>query len=76
MAPQKQNFRSHQWLDRHALTLYGEFFPTEPGPTALVTMPELKTNERGTAIVQVVKRQLDLNHDGVMDFRVTDHAVT
>ena len=49
------------------LSPYGEFFPTEPGPTALVTMPDLDTNERGTATVHVVKLQLDVNHDGVMD---------
>ncbi len=49
------------------LSPYGEFFPTEPGPTALITMPDLDTNQRGTAVVQVVKLQLDVNHDGNMD---------
>lgn len=49
------------------LSPYGEFFPTDPGPTALVTMPDLDTNERGTAIVHVVSLNLDVNHDGVMD---------
>lgn len=49
------------------LSPYGEFFPTQPGMTALVTMPDLDTNERGTAIVHVVKLQLDVNHDGEMD---------
>lgn len=51
------------------LSPYGEFFPTEPGLTALVTMPDLDTGERGTATVHVVKLQLDVNHDGVMDLR-------
>lgn len=49
------------------LSPYGEFFPTEPRPTALVTMPDLETNERGTVVVHVVKLQLDVNHDGEMD---------
>src|SRR6185295_1948064 len=49
------------------LSPYGEFFPTEPGPTALVTMPDLDTGARGTAVVNVVKLQLDVNHDGAMN---------
>jgi hypothetical protein len=49
------------------LSPYGEFFPTEPGPVALVTMPDIDTGERGTGIVNVIKLQLDVNHDGVMD---------
>lgn len=49
------------------LSPYGEFFPTEPGRLALVTMPDLDTNERGTAIVHVVSLNVDANHDGVMD---------
>jgi len=49
------------------LSPYGEFFPTEPGPTALVTMPDIDTGQRGTGIVNVIKLQLDVNHDGVMD---------
>jgi len=49
------------------LSPYGEFFPTEPGQTALVTMPDLDTGERGTAVVYVVSMNLDANHDGVMD---------
>ncbi len=49
------------------LSPYGEFFPTEPGPTALVTMPDLDTGERGTGVVHVIKLQSDVNHDGVMD---------
>lgn len=49
------------------LSPYGTFFPTEPGPTALVTMPDINTGQRGTGIVQVVSLQLDANHDGNMD---------
>jgi len=49
------------------LSPYGDFFPTEPGPSALVTLPDLETGERGTCTVHVIKIQLDVNHDGVMD---------
>ncbi len=49
------------------LSPYGEFFPTEPGAVALVTMPDAVTSHRGTGVVQVIKLQLDVNHDGVMD---------
>jgi hypothetical protein len=49
------------------LSPYGEFFPTEPGRTALVTMPDLDTGARGTATVYVVSMNLDANHDGEMD---------
>jgi hypothetical protein len=49
------------------LSPYGEFFPTMPGPAALVTMPDLDTGQRGTGIVHVIKLQLDVNHDGAMD---------
>ncbi len=46
---------------------YGEFLPTEPGPTALKTMPDLTTGQQGTDVVNVIKMQLDVNHDGIMD---------
>src|SRR5262249_38151046 len=50
------------------LSEYGDFFPTEPGPTALVTMTNWGENvPGGTGIVNVIKLQLDVNHDGVMD---------
>jgi hypothetical protein len=49
------------------LSPYGEFFPTDPGPVALVTMPDIDTGQRGTGVVSVIKLQLDVNHDGVMD---------
>jgi hypothetical protein len=48
------------------LSPYGDFLPTESGPTALVTMPA-SDGQRGTGIVQVVSLQLDANHDGNMD---------
>jgi Alpha/beta hydrolase of unknown function (DUF900) len=48
------------------LSPYGIFLPTEPGPTALVTLPD-ENGQRGTGIVQVVSLQLDANHDGVME---------
>lgn len=49
------------------LSPFGEFYPTQPGATALVTMPEVNSGLRGTAVVYVVKLQLDVNHDGTMD---------
>jgi hypothetical protein len=48
------------------LSPYGGFLPTEPGPTALVTMPA-SDGQRGTGFVHVVSLQLDANHDGNMD---------
>jgi len=49
------------------LSPYGEFFPTDPGPVALVTMPDVDTGQSGASLVHVIKVQLDVNHDGVMD---------
>jgi hypothetical protein len=49
------------------LSPYGEFLPTMPGPIALVTMPDAATGSTGTGIVNVIKLQLDVNHDAVMD---------
>ena len=49
------------------LSPYGDFLPTEPGPVALVTMTNWGANERGTGVVNVIKLQLDVNHDGIMD---------
>ena len=49
------------------LSPYGEFFPTEPGPTALRTMPDLDTGQQGSGVVYVIKLVLDKNHDGTMD---------
>lgn len=49
------------------LSPYGQFLATQPGPVALVTMPDVDTGERGTCTVYAVSLQLDKNHDGVMD---------
>ncbi len=49
------------------LSPYGEFLPTMPGPVALVTMSDIDTGQRGTGVVNVIKLQLDVNHDGTMD---------
>jgi hypothetical protein len=56
------------------LSPYGQFFATQPGPAALVTMPDIDTGERGTCTVYCVSLQLDANHDGNMDlsFNGTD----
>ncbi len=49
------------------LSPYGDFFPTQPGAAALVTMPDIDTGERGTCTVYSVNLQLDANRDGTMD---------
>jgi hypothetical protein len=49
------------------LTPYGSFFPTQPGPAALVTMPDVDTGARGTCTVYCVSAQVDKNNDGNMD---------
>jgi len=50
------------------LSPYGEFFPTQPGPAALITMPDIDPpHQRGTGVVHVIKLQLDVDHNGVMD---------
>jgi hypothetical protein len=49
------------------LSPYGQFFATEPGPAALVTMPDVDTGERGTDAVYCVSLNVDANHDGNMD---------
>jgi hypothetical protein len=53
------------------LTPYGNFFATEVGRAALVTMPDPDTGVRGTNTVYVVGLKLDVNHDGVMDMSYT-----
>ena len=53
------------------LSPYGEFFPIEPGPTALVTMPDIDTGLRATNIIQVISLNVDANHDGTMDTSFT-----
>jgi hypothetical protein len=49
------------------LSPYGEFFPTEPGPVAIITRPDIETGQRGTGVVNVIKLQLNVNHDSTMD---------
>jgi hypothetical protein len=49
------------------LSPWGDFTPTEPGPVALVTKPDITTGQRGTGVVYCVSLVLDANHDGVMD---------
>jgi hypothetical protein len=49
------------------LDAYGDFTPTNIGPVALVTMPDIDTGARGTCTVYSVSMQLDANHDGNMD---------
>jgi hypothetical protein len=46
---------------------YGDFFPTEPGAVAMITMPDIDTGQQGTGVVQVISLVLDKNHDGTMD---------
>jgi hypothetical protein len=49
------------------LSPYGEFFPTQGGQAALVTMPDIDTGRQATGIVQVISVNADANHDGTMD---------
>jgi hypothetical protein len=49
------------------LSSYGDFFATQPGPVALVTMPDVDTGAQGTCTVYAVSLVLDANHDGIMD---------
>ncbi len=58
------------------LSSYGNFFATEPGPVALVTMPDIDTGQRGTCTVYAVSLQLDKNHDGNMDLSFNGPDVT
>ena len=49
------------------LSPYGQFFATQHGSAALVTMPDLDTGARGTCAVYCVSMNVDANHDGTMD---------
>jgi hypothetical protein len=50
------------------LSPYGNFLPTEPGPVAVVTMPDIDPPyQRGTCTVYSVSLVLDKNHDLKMD---------
>jgi hypothetical protein len=55
---------------------YGNFTATQPGPTALITMPDPDTGARGTGTVYVVSLQVDKNHDGTMDLSFNGLDVT
>lgn len=48
---------------------YGNFFPTEPGSVALITMPDIDSGAKGTGVVRVISLNVDANHDGTMDFK-------
>jgi hypothetical protein len=58
------------------LSPYGNFFPTQPGPVALVTMPDLDTGEQGTCVVHCVSLNVDKNHDGTMDLTLNGADAT
>jgi hypothetical protein len=58
------------------LSPYGNFFATEPGPAALVTMPDIDTGERGTGVVYCASMNVDKNHDGIMDLSFSGHDAT
>ncbi len=47
---------------------YGDFFPTQVGQVAMVTMPDINTGQQGTGVVDVISLNVDANHDGTMDF--------
>jgi hypothetical protein len=49
------------------LSSYGQFFATQPGPAALVTMPDPDTGAQGTCTVYAISLALDANHDGNMN---------
>ena len=49
------------------LSPYGNFFATQPGPVALVTMPDPDTGAQGTSIVHCISLNVDKNHDGTID---------
>lgn len=58
------------------LSGYGDFFAIEQGQTALVTMPDPDSGQRGTAMVYCVSLNVDKNHDGVMDLSFKGADVT
>ncbi len=49
------------------LSPYGDFFATDPGPAALVTMPDIDTGQRGTNVVYSYSLAVDKNHDNIMN---------
>jgi len=55
---------------------YGNFFATQAGTAALVTMPDVDTGVRGTCTVYCVSMNVDANHDGNMDLSFNDLDAT
>jgi pimeloyl-ACP methyl ester carboxylesterase len=49
------------------LSPYGQFFATQPGPAALVTMPDLDAGARGTCTVYCVSAVIDRSQASNMD---------
>ncbi len=58
------------------LSPYGQFFATEPGPAAIVTMPDIDTGQQGTDTVYCVSMNVDKNHDGTIDTSYTGADTT
>jgi hypothetical protein len=59
------------------LSPYGNFFATQPGPVALVTMPAIDPPyQSGTCSVYCISLNVDKNHDGVMDLSFNGPDVT
>ena len=47
---------------------YGDFFPTQPGTVAMITMPDIDPPyQQGTGVVKIVSLDADANHDGILD---------
>lgn len=46
---------------------YGNYFATQAGAAAVVTMPDPDTGQQGTGMVYAVSLNVDKNHDGTMD---------
>jgi hypothetical protein len=46
---------------------YGNYFATQAGAAAVVTMPDPDTGQQGTDVVYAVSLNVDKNHDGTMD---------
>ena len=55
---------------------YGNYFATQAGAAAVVTMPDPDTGQQGTCTVYSVSLQLDANHDGNMDLTWNGTDVT
>jgi hypothetical protein len=53
------------------LSPYGQFFPTEPGPTILTTLPDGVSTNVGECTVHVIGLSVDANHDGALDLAYT-----